>query len=47
LPIVITGGNVFTTRKKRRRIAATIREGFMVDTEMGNWKEFIEVMLRK
>ncbi|MBN6032107.1 protein YpfM [Pantoea ananatis] len=46
LPIVMTGVNVFTRRKKRRNIATTIREGSMIDTEMGNWKEFIEAMLR-
>jgi hypothetical protein len=46
LPIVMTGVNVFTKRKKRRNIATTIREGSMIDTEMGNWKEFIEAMLR-
>ncbi|WP_414004118.1 protein YpfM [Pantoea sp. alder81] len=44
--MVTSGGNVFTCRKKRRRISPTIREGTMVDTEMGNWKEFIEAMLR-
>ncbi|MXP49916.1 protein YpfM [Pantoea sp. Eser] len=32
--------------KKKRSIAITIREGIMIDTEMGNWKEFIEAMLR-
>ncbi|WP_374190829.1 protein YpfM [Pantoea ananatis] len=42
----MTGVNVFTRRKKRRNIANTIREGSMIDTEMGNWKEFIEAMLR-
>jgi len=47
LPIVIRGGNVFTYRKKRRNIATTIREGIMVELELGNWKEFIEAMLRK
>ncbi len=46
LPIVITGVNVFTWRKKTRNIASTIREGIMIDTEMGTWKEFIEAMLR-
>jgi hypothetical protein len=44
--MVMSGGNVFTCRKKRRRILTTIREGTMVDTELGNWKEFIEAMLR-
>jgi len=46
MPIVITGVNVFTWRKKTRNIASTIREGIMIDTEMGTWKEFIEAMLR-
>ncbi|MGF7224084.1 hypothetical protein FHW06_000145 [Pantoea agglomerans] len=32
--------------KKERNIASTIREGIMIDTEMGTWKEFIEAMLR-
>lgn len=47
LPIVIRGGNVFTCRKNRRTIAITIREVVMVEYELGNWKEFIEAMLRK
>ncbi|MBK4784384.1 MAG: protein YpfM [Pantoea sp. Pent] len=47
LPIVMRGGNVFTCRKKRRKIATTGREGIMVEHEPGNWKEFIEAMLRK
>ena len=47
LPIVIRGENVFTCRKKRRTIAITIREVVMVEHELGNWKEFIEAMLRK
>lgn len=46
LPIVLTGVTVFTCLKKRRNIAITIREGIMIDTEMGTWKEFIEAMLR-
>jgi len=46
LPIDITGVNVFTCIKKARNIASTIREGIMIDTEMGTWKEFIEAMLR-
>jgi len=46
LPIDITGVNVFTCLKKARNIASTIREGIMIDTEMGTWKEFIEAMLR-
>ncbi|MBS0880449.1 protein YpfM [Pantoea sp. JGM49] len=46
MPIVLSGGNVFTCRKNRRRITTIIREGMMVDTELGNWKEFIEAMLR-
>ncbi|MBM0748626.1 protein YpfM [Pantoea eucrina] len=33
--------------KKRRTIAITIREVVMVEYELGNWKEFIEAMLRK
>ncbi|WP_420916323.1 protein YpfM [Pantoea dispersa] len=41
------GGNVFTCRKKRRKIATTRREDIMVEHELGNWKEFIEAMLRK
>ncbi|WP_409520056.1 protein YpfM [Pantoea sp.] len=47
LPIVLTGENVFTRIKNRRRIGSTIREGSMIEIEMGNWKEFIEAMLRK
>ncbi|ERM10544.1 hypothetical protein L584_12645 [Pantoea agglomerans Tx10] len=46
MPIDITGVNVFTCIKKERNIASTIREGIMIDTEMGTWKEFIEAMLR-
>ncbi|MBS0898314.1 protein YpfM [Pantoea dispersa] len=44
---MMRGGNVFTCRKKRRKIATTRREGIMVEHELGNWKEFIEAMLRK
>lgn len=46
MPIDITGVTVFTCIKKERNIASTIREGIMIDTEMGTWKEFIEAMLR-
>ncbi|MDK4215804.1 hypothetical protein [Pantoea agglomerans] len=46
MPIDITGVSVFTCIKKERNIASTIREGIMIDTEMGTWKEFIEAMLR-
>ena len=53
LPIELTGVTVFIWLKKERNIAITerniaitIREGIMIDTEMGTWKEFIEAMLR-
>ncbi len=37
----------FTPRVALRIIKAIIREAVMIEHELGNWKDFIEDMLRK
>jgi hypothetical protein len=39
--------NIFTVIGAFSRMAAIIREVAMIEHELGNWKDFIEVMLRK
>ncbi|EHM44524.1 hypothetical protein HMPREF0880_04674 [Yokenella regensburgei ATCC 43003] len=37
----------FTSVLPLRKMRIIIREAFMIERELGNWKDFIEVMLRK
>lgn len=39
--------NCFTHQGGLRIIKAIIREAVMIEHELGNWKDFIEDMLRK
>jgi hypothetical protein len=41
------GSTTFTTPGYFRTITIIIREAVMIERELGNWKDFIEDMLRK
>ena len=45
--IKVIGLTVFTGHTFVRKIRIIIREVVMIERELGNWKDFIEVMLRK
>ena len=45
--IKVIGLTVFTGHILVRKIRIIIREVVMIERELGNWKDFIEVMLRK
>ena len=45
--IKVIGLTVFTGHTFVRNIRIIIREVVMIERELGNWKDFIEVMLRK
>lgn len=45
--ITAIGSMIFTFTINLRRLLRIIREVVMIERELGNWKDFIEVMLRK
>ena len=45
--IKLIGFTVFTGHTFVRKMRIIIREVVMIERELGNWKDFIEVMLRK